>query len=244
MKNSLKVSNWKVRRLIALSVTLGVLNFSAVGAFANSPARAASLGTIQVSGGVTVNDVPAVSGLTVTSGSHIVTSDGSSSTLELGNRTRLLLSEQTGLVLDFSDKSISGTLQKGALHVFIPANRALTLSTPTGVIATDGSEMVAVDIQLTEGDTRISVEQGRVELRSGNSKRSLVAGETVSNAESGAKPPIPQQSLSQTKRIGLLAGIGGGLAILLIAITGGDTEDDFGGCVIVLSPIDGQQPCQ
>lgn len=244
MKNSLKVANWNLRRLIALSVAMGVLNLSAVGVFANSPNRAGSLGTIQVTGGVTINDVPAISGLTVSSGSHIVTSDGSSSILELGNLTRLSLSEKTELALDFSDKSISGTLQKGGLHVFLPVDRALTLSTPTGVIATDGSEMVAVNIQLANGNTRISVEKGRVELRSGNSKRSVVAGETLSNAESRSTLAIPQQNLSQAQRIGILAGIGGGLAILLLALTLGDAEDDFGGCVIVLSPIDGQQPCQ
>lgn len=244
MKNSLKTVNWNVRRLIALSVAMGVLNLSALGVFANSPGRAESLGTLQVSGGVTVNDVPALSGLTVASGSHIVTSGGSSSILELGNRTRMLLAAQTELALDFSDKSISGTLQKGGLHVFLPANRTLTLSTPTAVIATDGSEMVAVNIQLADGASSITVEQGWVELRSGNSKRTLMAGETLSNAVNSSTLPIPQQNLSQTKRIGILAGIGGGLAILLIALTLGDHEDDFGGCVITLSPIDGQQPCR
>ncbi|HEV7682838.1 MAG TPA: FecR domain-containing protein [Pyrinomonadaceae bacterium] len=242
--NSLTASKWNVRRLIALSVAIGVLNLSALGVSANSPNRAEPLGTIQVNGDVTVDNVPALSGLTITSGSHIVTSSGSSSILDLGNLTRFLLSEQTELALDFSAENISGTLQSGGLHVFVPVNRALTLNTPTAVIATDGSEMVAINIQLIDGDTRISVEQGRVELRSGNSKRSLVAGETVSNAESRSSLPIPQQNLSQGKRIGILAGIGGGLAILLLAITLGDAEDDFGGCVITVSPIDGQQPCQ
>ena len=224
MKNSLKASSWNVRRLIALSVAMGVINLSALGVFADSPNRAESLGTIQVSGGVTVNDAPAISGLTITSGSHIVTSSRSSSILELGNLTRFRLSEQTELALDFSAKSISGTLQSGGLHVFVPANRTLTLSTPTGVIATDGSEMVAVNIQLTDGDTRISVEQGRVELRSGNSKRSLGAGEALSYAGGKSKLPIPQQNLSQTKRIGLLAAIGGGVAILLLALTLGERK--------------------
>lgn len=244
MKNSLKAATRNVRSLIALSVAIGVLNLSAFSVFANSINRTASLGTIQVSGVVKVNDVPAISGLTVTSGSHIVTSRGSSSILELGNRSRLLLSDETELALDFSDKSISGTLQTGGLHVFVPASRALTLSTPTAVIAADGSETVAVKIQLEDGVTSITVEQGRVELRSGDSKRSLVAGETLSERESSSTQPIPQQNLSQRKRIGILAAIGGGVAILLLALTLGDTEDDFGGCVIVISPIDGQQPCQ
>ncbi|HEV7744062.1 MAG TPA: FecR domain-containing protein [Pyrinomonadaceae bacterium] len=242
MKNSLKQANWIVRRLIALSVVMGVLNLSASGVFANSPNRAESLGTIQVSGGVTVNDVPATSGLTLTSGSYIVTSGGSSSILELGNLTRFLLSEQTELALDFSAESISGTLQTGGLHIFVPASRVFTINTPTGVIAADGSEMVAVKIQLTAGETRISVEQGRVELRSGNSKRWVLAGETLSNTESRSTLPIPQQNLSQGKRIGILAGIGGGLAILLLVLSG-DRELDFGGCVITLSPIDGRPPC-
>jgi ferric-dicitrate binding protein FerR (iron transport regulator) len=245
MWNFLKTSNPKTsnsgfRRLISLAVAAGVLNLSAMGVFASPRGSAESLGMLRVSGGVTVNDVPALSGLTILSGSRIVTSTGSSSVLELGKQTRLMLSEQTELALEFCEDNLSGSLQKGAIHVFIPANRELTLATPAGVLATDSSQLAAVRIEVGDGGTRISVEQGRVELRAGKNMRPVVAGETFSTVGDRSLRPL-QQNLSGTGRIGLVAGIGAGLAILLLALSG-DAEPDFGGCVITLSPIDGGPP--
>lgn len=238
--NSPKTSNCKIRRLIALVVAAAVLNLPAIGVFASSRNSAESLGTLRVSGVVTVNNLRASSGLTVLSGSNIVTSNASSSILELGKQTRLVLSEKTELALDFSEESISGWLQKGAVHVFVPANRRLTLTTPAGVIATDSSQMIAVNIQVEDGGTRISVEQGRLELRSGKDTRSMVAGDTLSTPGNGSMLPS-MENLSGTGRVGIIAGIGAGLAILLLALTG-DSEEDFGGCVIILSPIEGGPP--
>jgi hypothetical protein len=237
-----KTSNLSIRKLVSLLVALGVLNLSVMGVFASPGGSAESLGMLRVSGAVTVNDVPALSGVTVLSGSRIVTLTGSSSVLELGKQTRLMLSEQTELALEFSEENISGSLQKGAAHVFLPASRELTVATPAGVVATDSSQVVAFKIQVDDGGTRIYVEQGRVELRAGKNTRSLVAGEIFSTV-GDRSVHLPQQNLSGAGRLGLVAGIGAGLVILLLALSG-DGEPDFGGCVITLSPIDGgPRPC-
>jgi len=160
----------------------------------------------------------------------------SNSILELGKFTRLLVSEQTELALDFSDAMISGSLRKGEVRAFIPAARAMTIVTPDGVVATDSSQAVVVNVLVEAGGTRISVESGRVELQTKNNLRSAGAGETLTIAAEGLGVPSLQQNLNRGEKIGIIAGIGAGLAIILVAILGRErTTEDFGGCVIVPS---------
>ena len=69
-----------------------------------------------------------------------------------------------------------------------------------------------------------------------------MAGETFSTVGEKSMLP-PQQNLSSNERLGVVAGIGAGMAVLLILLTGGHEEEEFGGCVIVLSPIEGGGQC-
>lgn len=230
-----------VRRLLALSLTLVILNLPA--AFASAgPAEA--FGTLKVRGDVTVNEVPALSGQTILSRSHIVTVRSSDSVLELGNFTRLTLSEQTELALEFTAASISGSLGQGEVHAFIPAARTMSITTADGVVATDSAQAAVFSVRAEANGTRISVETGRVELRSGNNRRVLAAGETFSTNHDSFAVLTPHQDLSHNQRLGIFAGIGTGLAILLTAITLGRSNETetFGGCIIV-SSIDGNPGC-
>ncbi len=171
---------YRLQRLIALLLALTVFNLSATVAFASLPGSAVAFGTLKVSGGVTVNEDQALSGQTIPSGSHIITASKSNSILELGNFTRLILSEQTDLALDFTAASIAGSLREGGLRASIPAARTLSITTPDGVVATDSSQAVVFTVQVKADGTRISVETGRVELRVGNNRRVLAAGERFS----------------------------------------------------------------
>lgn len=231
------------RKLIALALALATLNLPATVAL-GSPSHSPALGTLSVNGVVTVNDVRALSSQIIFSSSHIVTASKAYSTLDLGNFTRLTLAEETELALDFSAASISGSLQRGELRAFMPAARALNLNTPGGVIATDSSQPAVFKVQIDADFTRISVEKGQIELRAGNSKKLLTAGETFSLGRESLPATAPQRNLNKAERGGIIAGIGAGVAILLIAIIGGDEDNDdmFGGCAIILSPIDGNPP--
>jgi len=218
---------------------MAILNLSASFALAAHPDEAAARGTLEASGVVTVNDLPALSGQTIFSGSYIVTASRSLSVLELGDLTRLMMSEQTELALDFSVPRISISLRQGEVRAFIPAARTLSITTADGVLTSDSSQAVVFRVQVEAGFTHISVETGRVELRAGDSHRTVAAGETFfTDCDSGAAPE-PQQNLNKGKRIGIIAGIGTGVAAILIAILGRNKEEPpdpvYGGCVVVPS---------
>ncbi len=225
-----------IRRLLAFLLATAVLNLPAAVAFASPPG--APLATLRVAGDVTVNDIPAISGQTILSGSRVVTAGKSQSIFELGNFTRLSLSAESDLALDFSAASISGSLQHGEVHAFIPADRSLSIVTPDGVVATDSCGAVVFRVQVAADGTRVSVDSGRVELQAGNNRRMLAAGEAFSTARNGLPKPVPGQGLSKNERLGIAAGIGGGVALLLVALLVGEPEEElnFGGCAIVFSP--------
>jgi ferric-dicitrate binding protein FerR (iron transport regulator) len=217
-------------------VVIAFLNLSATAAFASSPGSAVPLGMLRVNGGVTVNDLPASSGQTILSGSRIVTARESSSTLELGKFTRLVVSEETELALDFSDVMISGSLRKGEVHAFIPAARGLKIVTPGGVVASASGQVVVVTVHAEGNVTHISVEQGRVEFQAENKLRSLLAGEMLTITGGSPSVSTPPQNLNRAEKIGIFAGIGVGLAIILVAMIGRDNPtEEFGGCVVLLS---------
>lgn len=229
-----------VRRTAALLLAVAILNLSGTFVFA-APASFASRAMLRASGVVTVGEVPATSGLTIFSGSRVVTAAKSAAIVELGGYGRLILSEQTELALDFSDESVSGSVKEGNVQVFLPVAKPLTLNTPAGVVVTDSSEVAVLSVQVNDAATVISVERGRVELRDskgGKGSRTVLPGETFSAAGNCPAMPTPGNNLNSKAKIGLVAGIGAGLAILLFAITGDDGEDaeEFGGCVIILSP--------
>jgi ferric-dicitrate binding protein FerR (iron transport regulator) len=206
-----------------------------------SPARA----MLRASGAVKVSDLPAPSGLTIFSGSRIVTAAKSAAIVELGGNNRLILSEQTELALDFSAESVSGSLTEGSVQAFLSTAKPLTLHTPAGVVVTDANDVAALSVQVNDAATVITVERGRAQLRSEKQIRTLLPGETFTAAGNCPALPTPGNHLSSKAKVGLVAGIGAGLAILLFAITGNDDEDteEFGGCVIILSPTSEPQQC-
>jgi ferric-dicitrate binding protein FerR (iron transport regulator) len=234
----------QVRGTAALLLAVAILNLSVTFVFA-APASSASRAMLRASGIVTVSDLPASSGLTIFSGSRIVTAAKSAAIVELGGFSRLLLAEQTELALDFYDESVSGSVSEGDVRAFMPVAKPLTLNTPAGVVVTDSSEVVVLRVQVNDAATVISVERGRAVLRSGKETRTVLAGETLSAAGNCPAMPTPGNNLNSKAKVGLVAGIGAGLAILLFAITGDDDEeaDEFGGCVIVLSPTSEPQQC-
>lgn len=199
-----------------------------------------------MSGDVTVNELRALSGQTILPNSSIVTGSNSKSVLELGNFTRLILSEQTEFTVDFSAASVAGSLRRGEMRAFMPAARALSITTPHGALTTDPGQPAVFKVDVQAGFTEISVESGRVQLRVDKATRVLAAGETLlTDCDNLSVPASLHQNLDSSGKVGIIAAIGVGVASLLTAITGKNPKEvlDFGGCVVVSDIVVGPGMC-
>jgi hypothetical protein len=251
----LKVANLanlrqRTRQAIATSIAVALLNLIATAGYAKpkpSPdlTSAAIIGTLVAIGTVTVNGSQAVSGQTLFSGSGIITSAESESTLDLQNQVRLKLERETSLRIGSSKAGLSAALDAGVMRFLIPTSVQAGISTPDAVITPDPSQPAAFSLLVDECNTTLIVETGRVEIHSGNNVISIPAGKSFST---GGEPqgPAGSHSLSGRKKAGLVIGIGGAVAILLLAFRGEAEKDEgsFGGCVTTLSPTSGGGGCQ
>jgi hypothetical protein len=204
-----------------------------------------AVGVLTVGGVVEVNGAPAVSGQTLFSGCNIRTSTASESTLDLGNVARLKLGAETSLRLESSQLGLSASLDSGGVRALVPGGVRVDIITADASIAADASQLAVFSVLVDACSTNLSVHTGRVEIRAGNNVRSVSSGESFSTAGGAPLPSGSQQNLSNSKKIGLFLGIGAAVAILVVAITGGDQKQQpssFGGCVVVPSPSSNPPP--
>lgn len=225
------------RQATALLIATAVLSlYAPTSSAAPNLNSTPAIGAITVTGVVQINGLPVISGQTILSGSSIRTSTGAEATLELGNLARLKLEAETSLTLESSKLSLSASVDSGVVRALVPGGIRADIRTADASIRTDGSQFAVFSVLADSRNTTLSVQTGRLEIRSGNKVRSVSSGESFSTG--GAPlPPGPQQNLSQRKKIGLFLGIGGAVAILLIALTGKEKGEEmlFGGCVIASS---------
>jgi hypothetical protein len=238
------------RQAIATLIAVALLNLIATAGYAKPKpgpdvTAAAIIGTLVVNGIVTVNGSPAVSGQTLFTGSGITTSAESESTLALQNQARLKLERETSLRIEFSKAGLSAALDVGAMRALIPTSVRVGISTPDAVITPDPNQAAAFSVLVEACSTTLIVETGHVEIRSGDKVTSILSGESFSTG-GGPQAPSGSHSLSGRKKAGLMIGIGGAVAILLLALRGEEqtNEQPGGGCVIILSPTSGGGGCQ
>ncbi|MEP6912215.1 MAG: hypothetical protein ABI923_05650 [bacterium] len=228
------------RRAVAIWLATAMLNLCTTAAFA-SPRLDSPLATgmTTVKGVVTIDGSPAISGQTIFSGSSIVTAERSESTLYFGNLTRLNLYDESKLTLEFSNSTLSGSLEKGSVRGFVPGSVRVDIVTADASISTDPRQPSAFSVQVESHNTTISVETGRVEIRTGNSLRSVMAGESFSTGNGAPLLPGPQQNSNNRRMLWLFLGIGAAVAVLVVAITGRDNEPPCEGGAVILSPTTG-----
>ena len=247
LPRSITVWRKHARQALALLIATAILHLWAT-AFA-APALTpkansnSSIGMLTVEGTVEVSGAPAVTGQTVFSGSNIRTSPGSESVLDLGNLAHLKLGGETSLTLESSKLAFSASLHKGVVRALVPAGVRADIQTAEAWITIDANQLAVFSVQSDSCSTTLSVQTGRVEMRAGGNVRSVSSGERFSTESGWPFQSAPRQSLSGGKKIGLFLGIGAAIAILLIAVTGGDQEKQpSGGCVIAPSGSTGGQP--
>ncbi|MBK9154090.1 MAG: hypothetical protein IPM25_07720 [Chloracidobacterium sp.] len=224
------------RKLIASFTSIAVLFVSS--AF-SLPGSKDLTGEITVRGQVTVNGQTAVSNATILSGSTIVTGANSSAIVSLGKVGRIEIMEDSNLVLNFSENSITAILSSGKAKVANAAGVAATVTTKDATVIADSSMADNFTVEVECSHTHVDTLAGVVTMREGTSDRQIAAGTSASAgnlSQTGCKPCLRPDSAPPVRVGGwpwllLIAAGVAGAAILL-----GGNDDDDGGGTIVVSP--------
>lgn len=195
-------------------------------------------GFVNVRGTVTIDGQTALDGQTIFGRANVVTERGSDSQIVLSNSARLNLAAETDLAVEFAAARLTAGLRSGRVTSSIPHGVRLDLQTTDLSLMNDTADPAVFTIETGECEgTRLSVERGRLITTVAGHTQTVGAGETFSTTGAG---PAPPSHLSGKQKAGILATIGGAIAIMLAVALGQNDEDqdnpDFGGCVVVPSP--------
>ena len=229
------------RTPITLSLALAILCTYTMVALAAPQGQAGPTGDLSVVGEVSVNGTSAISGATVFSDSTIATAQNSSAVVSLGKLGRVELLPNSSLKLSFTDKGVSGMLESGRVRVSSSTGVAASVTTKDGVALADANQANVFMVDIECGNTVVSTQSGRVELRAGNTVKQIAAGNQgdAGQATPGTRCTRFQQpamhGLSSGALAALLLAAGGAVAAAIIAATQ-NNNFNFGGNPIVISP--------
>jgi len=149
------------------------------------------IGTVGAAPVVTVNGTNAISGATVFSDSTVTTAKGSSAVVSLGKLGRVEVFPDTTMKLSFTDSTITITLEAGRVRVSSSSGVTATVTTSDGQVVTTGDRMNEFTVDVSCGDTWVSVKKGSVELRAGSTVKQIAAGgqDTAGTATPGCTRP-------------------------------------------------------
>jgi hypothetical protein len=232
------------RKSIAFCLAVAVLSVYSMVVLATpgQTGQTGPSGELSVVGQVTVNGQSAISGATVFTDSTIQTGTSSSAVLSLGRSGRVELLPGTTMKLSFTESGLTGVLEAGRARVSVPAGISAVVNTKDASVIADISQADAFMIDTECGNTIVSTQVGKVELRAGSKVSQVAAGsqDTVGQAAPGTR-------CTRLRTEGM-RGIGGGaLAALLLAAGGaiaaailaGKSENnnlEFGNGTTVVSP--------
>ena len=233
--------NWS-RTPITLGLALAILcTYTMVGFAAPQQGQTGPAGDLSVVGEVSVNGTSAISGATVFSDSTITTAQNSSAVVSLGKLGRVELLPNSSLKLSFTETGVSAMLDSGRVRVSSSSGVNATVTTKDGAAVADLNQPNVFMVDVECGNTQVSTQSGRVELRAGNSVKQIAAGgqDTAGTATPGTRCTRFQQpemhGLGGGALAALLLAAGGAIAAAIIA--GSDDDDfNFGGNPIVISP--------
>lgn len=140
--------------------------------------------------GLEINGQPADVNSTVASGSTATTAKGSSAVVSLGKLGRVEIMESTTVKLDFAESGLTATLSAGRVRISSSAATTPTVKTNDADVVGDAKRASQFTVDVTCGDTLVSVQRGTVELRAGSSVKQIAAGnqDTAGTATPGCRP--------------------------------------------------------
>jgi ferric-dicitrate binding protein FerR (iron transport regulator) len=187
MKNSKNSKPLLLCILVAIFVVPATMAFT----YAEPQSQAGPTGRlVAVHGDVKVNGTSAISGATVFSDSTATTAKGSSAVVSLGKLGRVEVFPDTTVKLTFSASTIAATLEAGRVRVSSSSGVTTTVTTSDGQVVTTESRMNEFTVDVTCGNTFVSVKKGSVELRAGTTVKQIAAGgqDTAGTARPGCTP--------------------------------------------------------
>jgi hypothetical protein len=230
------------RTPITLALALAILSmYSMVALAAPQQGQTGPSGDLSVVGEVSVNGTSAISGATVFSDSTVTTAKGSSAVVSLGKLGRVEVLPESSVKLSFTDAGVTGMLDSGRVRFSTSSGINASVTTKDGTAVADNSQPNVFMVDVECGNTVVSTQSGRVELRAGSAVKQIAAGNQDTAGQ--ATPGTRCTRFTQPR----MRGLGGGaLAALLLAAGGAvaaaifaasqDNEFDFGGNPVVISP--------
>jgi hypothetical protein len=227
------------RKPITLTLALAILCTYSMVALA-APQQGPT-GDLSVVGEVTVNGTSAISGATVFSDSTVTTAKGSSAVVSLGKLGRVEVLPESSVKLSFTDTGITGMLDAGRVRISSSSGVNAMITTKDGSAVADMNQPNVFMVDVECGNTLVSTQSGRVELRAGTTVKQIAAGnqDTAGTATPGTRCTRFQQpemrGLGGGALAALLLAAGGAIAAAIIAATQ-DNDFNFGDGPIVISP--------
>src|SRR5215210_5135224 len=230
------------RTPISLALALAILcTYTMVGFAAPQQGQTGPTGDLSVVGEVSVNGTSAISGATIFSDSTVTTAKGSSAVVSLGKLGRVEVLPESSMKLSFSDTGVSVMLDAGRVRLSTSSGTNATVATKDGTAVADNTQPNLFMVDVECGNTLVSTQNGRVELRAGNSVKQIAAGgqDTAGQATPGTRCTrltMPDmKGLSGGALAALVLAAGGAIAAAIIAARD-DNDFNFGGNPIVISP--------
>lgn len=227
------------RTPLALCLAIAVLSTYSMVALAAQDKMAAEL---TASGEVSVDGAKAITGATVFSGSTITTGQNSSAIVSIGKLGRVELLPNSSLKLTFNETGVTGSLEAGRVRVTSAAGSMSSVTTKDGAVVADNTQSNAYTVDVECGNTIVTTQAGRVELRAGNEVKPVAAGQeaTAGQAQPGTRctrlRTEGMKGLSGGGLAALLLAAGGAIAAAIIAATSDNNDLNFGGSPVVISP--------
>jgi hypothetical protein len=143
-------------------------------------------------GKVTVNGTSVISEATVLSDSTVTTAKGSSAVVSLGKLGRVEVMPGSTMKLSFTDSSVAlSMLEAGRVRVSSSSGVGASATTKVGEVVAKGAGQNVFTVDTRCGDTVVSVKEGKVELRAGNSVKQIAAGSQDSAGQAKRGCPRP-----------------------------------------------------
>jgi len=229
------------RRAAAFCLTLSFLVTQVTATpVAAAGERARPSGEITSFGEVQVDGLGAASGATVFPGSKFTTAKKSRAIINLGAAGRVRLSPETASTINFGERSLEGALDAGIITVSKPEAVTSRFTTKDVEVLADKDSEAVFTLNVTGGNTVVKAVAGHLEVRAGETRRLLAAGESVAV---GAQTTQPQDDDDDDTDgwfwlgvAGFVGGVGGAIIWALSRDKDGVFNDRT---PIVISPIRG-----